>query len=62
MGFEKRSPGTAADWKTNVQDKLQKFSVIRRPELKPISEQKAENIFVAPLYSQTACCVPYIVS
>ena len=26
MGFEKRQPGTAADWKTNVQDKLQKFS------------------------------------
>jgi hypothetical protein len=29
---------------------------IRRLELKPNSEQKAENIFVAPPYSQTACC------
>jgi hypothetical protein len=25
-------------------------------EQKPISEQKVENIFVAPPYCQTACC------
>jgi hypothetical protein len=31
------------------------LGVIRRLELKPISEQKVENIYVAPPYCQTAC-------
>src|SRR5438128_1709082 len=31
------------------------LGVIRRLELKPNSEQKVENIFVAPPYCQTAC-------
>ena len=31
--------------------------VIRRLELKPISEQNAEHLFVAPPYCQTACYV-----
>jgi hypothetical protein len=31
------------------------LGIIRRLELKPISEQKVENIFVAPPYCQTAC-------
>jgi len=30
--------------------------VIRQPELKLTSEQKAENMFVAPPYCQTECC------
>jgi len=30
---------------------------IRLPELKPISELKADDIFVTPPYSQTACCM-----
>jgi hypothetical protein len=29
---------------------------IPRLERKPISEQKVENIFVAPPYCQAACC------
>ena len=33
--------------------------VIRRPKLKPNSEQKVENIFVAPTYCQTACYMPF---
>jgi len=31
--------------------------VIRQPELKPNSEQKAEYIFVQPPYCQTECCL-----
>jgi hypothetical protein len=31
------------------------LGVIRWVELKPISKQKVENIFVAPPYCQTAC-------
>ena len=36
------------------------LNVIRLLELKPNSEQKVENIFVAPPYFQTACCTPFI--
>ena len=39
MGFEKRPPGTAADWKTNVQDKLQKFSDVCQARAEADSEQ-----------------------
>jgi hypothetical protein len=54
--FENRQPVTAAKFiiKSSLFVLLRGF--IRRPELKTISEQKAENIFVAPPYSQTACC------
>jgi hypothetical protein len=31
-----------------------------RPEQKPDSEQKVENILVALLYSQTACWLKYL--
>ena len=40
---------------TNPSVELQ-LGFIRRPELKPNSEQKDENILVAPPYCQTACC------
>jgi hypothetical protein len=39
MGFENRPPITAADWKTNVQDKLQKFSDVCQARPEADSEQ-----------------------
>ena len=55
--FENRQPVTAAKFinKSSLFNLL--LGVTRRLELKPISEQKAENIFVAPPYCQTACCL-----
>ncbi len=35
---------------------------VRQPGLKPNSKQKAEDIFVAPPYCQTECCVLYQIS
>jgi len=32
---------------------------VRQPELKPDSEQKAEDIFVVPPYSQAECWQKY---
>jgi hypothetical protein len=54
--FEKQ-PVTAAKFinKSSLFILLPGF--IRRLELKPINEQKAEHIFVAPQYCQTACCL-----
>jgi hypothetical protein len=54
--FEKRQPVTAAKFinKSSLFILLL-GGVIHRLELKPISEQKVENIFVAPPYCQTAC-------
>jgi len=54
-GIEKRPPVTAAKFITKSSLFILLLGVIRRLELKPNSEQKAENIFVAPPYSQTAC-------
>jgi hypothetical protein len=53
--FENRQPVTAAKIITKSSLFIQLLGVIRRLELKPISEQKVENIFVAPPYCQTAC-------
>jgi hypothetical protein len=54
--FENRQLVTAAKIITKSSLFILLLGVIRRLELKPISEQKAENIFVAPPYCQTACC------
>jgi hypothetical protein len=55
--FENRQPITAAKFITKSSLFILLLRVIRRLELKPISEQKVENIFVAPPYCQTACCM-----
>jgi len=54
--FENRQPVTAAKFINKSPLFIQLPGVIRRLELKLISEQKAENIFVAPPYCQAACC------
>jgi len=53
--FENRQPETVAKFinKSSLFILLPGF--IRRLELKLNSEQKVENIFVAPPYCQTAC-------
>jgi hypothetical protein len=51
-------PVTAAKFITKSSLFVLLLGVIRRLELKPISEQKVENIFVAPPYWQTECCTP----
>jgi hypothetical protein len=53
--FENRQPVTAVKFIIKSSLFLQLLGVIRRLELKPNSEQKVENIFVAPPYCQTAC-------
>ncbi len=45
--FENRQPVTAAKFRNNSSLFILLLGVIRRLELKPIGEQKAENIFVA---------------
>ncbi len=54
--FENRQPLTEAKFINKSLLFILLLGVIRRLELKPISEQKVENIFVAPPYCQTACC------
>ncbi len=46
--FENRQPVTAAKFINNCSLFILLLGVIRRLELKPNSEQKVENIFVAP--------------
>jgi hypothetical protein len=53
--FENRQPVTAAKFVNKSSLFILLPGVIRRLELKPIREQKAEHIFVAPPYCQTAC-------
>jgi hypothetical protein len=53
--FENRQPVTAAKFINKNSLFIQLLGVVRRLELKLNSEQKAENIFVAPPYCQTAC-------
>jgi hypothetical protein len=53
--FENRQPVTAAKFITKSSLFILLLGFIRRLELKPNSEQKAEYIFVAPPYCQTAC-------
>ena len=55
--FENRQPVTEAKFITKSSLFILLLGVIRRLELKPISEQKVENIFVAPPYCQTASYV-----
>ena len=55
--FENRQPVTAAKFINKSSLSIQLLGVIRRLELKPISEQKIDKIFVAPPYCQTACCL-----
>jgi len=54
--FENRQPVTAAIFLNKSSLFILLVGVIHQLELKPISEQKVENIFVAPPYCQTACC------
>jgi hypothetical protein len=54
--FENCQPVTAAKFINKSSLFILLLGVIRRLELKPISEQKVENMFVAPPYCQTACC------
>jgi len=53
--FENRQPVTGAKFINKSSLFILLLGVIRRLELKPISEQKVENIFVVPPYCQTAC-------
>jgi uncharacterized membrane protein len=53
--FENRQPVTEAKFITKSSLFILLLGVIRQLEQKPISEQKVENIFVAPPYCQTAC-------
>jgi len=53
--FETRQPVTAAKFINKSSLFILLPNVIRRLELMPVSEQKVENIFVAPPYCQTAC-------
>jgi len=55
--FENRQPVTAAKFINKSSLFILLIGAIRRLELKLISEHKVENIFVAPPYCQTACCV-----
>jgi hypothetical protein len=51
--FENRPPVTAAKFMDKSSLFILLLGFIRRLELKPNSEQKAENLFVAPPYCQT---------
>jgi hypothetical protein len=53
--FENRQPVTAAKFINKSIVFILLLGFIRRLELKPISEQKVESIFVAPLYCQAEC-------
>jgi hypothetical protein len=59
--FENRQPVTAAKFITKSSLFILLLGVIRLPKPKLSNEQKAENIFVAPPYCQTACCVQFFV-
>jgi hypothetical protein len=53
--FENRQPVTAAKFIIKSSLFILLLGFIRRLGLKLNSEQKAENMFVAPPYCQTAC-------
>ena len=55
--FENRQPETEAKFINKSSLFIQLLGVIRQLELKLISEQKVENIFVTPPYCQTASYV-----
>ena len=54
-----RQPKPKLSKNTKDDDMFCCSSVLRLTELKPNSEQKAENIFVTPPYSQAACWLLY---
>jgi hypothetical protein len=54
--FENRQPVTDVKFINKSSLLILLLGVIRQLELRPTSEQKVENIFVAPPYCQTACC------
>jgi len=54
--FENRQPVTEAKFINKSSLFILLLGVIRRLELKPNSEQKVENMFVAPPYCQAECC------
>jgi hypothetical protein len=54
--FENRQPVTADKFINKSSLFILLLGFIRRLEPKPNSEQKAENVFVAPPYCQTECC------
>jgi hypothetical protein len=63
--FENRQPVTAAEfisYKSSLLILPLYGLVLRRLELKPNSEQKVENIFVAPPYCQTASYVYILIN
>ena len=58
--FENRQPVIEAKFINKSSLFILLLGIIRRLELKPISEQKVEHIFVAPPYCQNACyLLPY---
>ena len=59
--FENRQPVTAAKFINTSSLFILLPGAIRLRELKPISEQKVENILFAPPYCQTECCMPFFV-
>jgi len=56
--FENRQPVTTAKFINKSSLFIHLLGVIRRLELKPVSEQKVENIFVALPYCQTPMVRP----
>jgi hypothetical protein len=54
--IENCQPTTVAKFITKSSFFILLLGFIRQLALKPNSEQKAEKIFVAPPYRQTACC------
>ena len=58
--FENRQPVTAAKFINNSSLFILLPGVIRRLELKPFSEQKVENIFIAPPYCQAPACCAFV--
>ena len=57
--FENRQPATEAKLINKSSLFIILLGFIRQLELKLVSEQIAEKIFVAQPYCQTACCVPF---
>jgi hypothetical protein len=57
--FENRQAVTAAKFITKRSLFIILLGVIRPLELKPNSEQKDEDLSVAPPYWQTECCMPF---
>jgi hypothetical protein len=58
--FKNRQPITATKFINKSSLFILLLGVIRRPELKPYTDQKIEKIFAAPPYCPTACCVQFL--